>query len=45
MTRIFRYNAQRNRSLDAYLKAELNLVQLKAEEEQYKYKSRTMLGC
>lgn len=37
MTRMFGYNAQPNRSLGgAYSKAELNLVQLKAEEEQYK---------
>lgn len=37
MTRMFWYNAQPNRSLnDAYSRAELNLAQLMAEEEQYK---------
>ena len=37
MTRMLRYNAQPNRSLnDACSKAKLNLLQFKAEEEQYK---------
>ncbi len=34
---MFGYNSQPNRSLsDAYSKIELNLVQLKVEEEKYK---------
>ena len=34
---MFWYNSQPNRSLsDAYPKAELNLVQLRVEEEKYK---------